>query len=111
MTFQRSDRALVEERQFDLEIELSDQVAQGEASKLFLDEMQGLRFGIARHKSKGKVIRVHNPSQTHLEFIQYADRLLSSPPKKRTNAEMKTTNPPQHDNTNPKISYSGMVQA
>jgi len=111
VTFQRSDRALVEERQFDLEIELSDQVAQGEASKLFLDEMQGLRFGIARHKSKGKVIRVHNPSQTHLEFIQYADRLLSSPPKKRTNAEMKTTNPPQHDNTNPKISYSGMVQA
>ncbi len=69
VTFQRSDRPLVEERQFALEVELRDQLAPGEASKLFAKEVTGLRFGLAHHKNKGKVIKIHNPSQVHLDFV------------------------------------------
>lgn len=112
VTFQRSDRALVEDRQLELEVELSDQLTPGDASKLFVDETQGLRFGQAYHKNKGKVIRIHNPSQTHRDFVQYADRLLSSPPKKRTNAEMTMENTQKQRQANAaNISYSGIVQA
>jgi hypothetical protein len=112
VTFQRSDRPLVEERQFSFEVELSDQLSSGEVSKLFIDEMQGIRFGIAYHKNKGKVVRIHNPTQTHLDFVQYADRMLSSPPKKRTNAEMKdesVKSTSTHSTGN--ISYRGVLQA
>jgi len=77
VTFQRSDRPLVEERQFALDVELCDQLAPGEASKLFANEVTGLRFGLAHHENKGKVIRIHNPSQVHLDFVHYADSLLS----------------------------------
>jgi hypothetical protein len=112
VTFQRSDRPLVEERQFGFEVELSDQLSNGEVPKLYVDEMQGLRFGSAYHKNKGKVIRIHNPSQTHLDFVQYADRMLSSPPKKRTNAEMKEGSVKStHSAGSGSISYSGVLQA
>jgi hypothetical protein len=82
VTFQKADRQLVEDRQFDLEAELSDQLASGQASKLFIDITKGLRYGHAYHKQRGKVIKIHNPSQTHLDFVQHADRLLASPPAK-----------------------------
>ena len=114
VTFQRSDRPLVEERQFALEVELRDQLAPGEATKLFTNEVTGLRFGLANHKNKGKVIKIHNPSQVHQDFVHYADSLLSSPPKKRSHASMnktdlasKTINSTAAGN----ISYSGVVQA
>ena len=78
VTFQKADKQLVEDRQFDLEAQLSDQLASGQASKLFIDITQGLRYGHAYHKQRGKVIKIHNPSQTHLDFVQHADRLLAS---------------------------------
>ena len=114
VTFQKADKQLVEDRQFDLEAELSDQLASGQASKLFTDVTQGLRFGHAYHKQRGKVIKIHNPSQTHLDFIQHADRLLASPPKKRKNTNML---PPEQTKVNPVtvtggiLSYSGVLQA
>jgi hypothetical protein len=113
VTFQRSDKPLVEERQLDLEVELCDQLAPGQASKLFVNEVQRLRFGHAYHKNHGKVIRIHNPSQTHLDFVQHADRLLSSPPKKRTNATMAAASKPMSGTKVPtrNLSYSGVLQA
>jgi len=113
VTFQRSDRQLVEERQFDLEVELSDQLMAANASKLFEDETQGLRFGHAYHKNRGKVIRVHNPTQIHLAFVQHADCLLSSPPKKRTNAALAQSSTPSTTATvaTGNLSYNSMVQA
>jgi hypothetical protein len=114
VTFQRLDRPLVEERQFDLDMEIPDQLASGEASKVFVDELEGIRFGSACHENKGKVIRIHNPSQTHLDFVQHVDRLLSSPPKKHSNAAMAEPSPmaiPQSTVTNGNITYSGVVQA
>jgi len=114
VTFQRSDRPLVEERQFALEAELRDQLAPGEATKLFANEVTGLRFGLANHKNKGKVIKIHNPSQVHLDFVHYADSLLSSPPKKRSNASINKTDSSSktiNSTTAGNISYSGVVQA
>jgi hypothetical protein len=114
VTFQRSDRPLVEERQFALEVELRDQLAPGEATKLFANEVTGLRFGLANHKNKGKVIKIHNPSQVHLDFVHYADSLLSSPPKKRSNASINKTDSSSktiNSTTAGNISYSGVVQA
>jgi hypothetical protein len=114
VTFQRSDRPLVEERQFALEVELRDQLAPGEATKLFTNEVTGLRFGLANHKNKGKVIKIHNPSQVHQDFVHYADSLLSSPPKKRSHASINKTDLPSktiNSTTAGNISYSGVVQA
>jgi hypothetical protein len=79
VTFQRADKILVEDRQFTLEEELCEQLAPDQTSKLFVDDVQRLRFGCAYHKGRGKVIKIHNPSQTHLDFVQHADKLLSSP--------------------------------
>jgi len=113
VTFQRSDRPMVEGRQFDLEVELCDQLASEQESKLFIDEVQRLRFGHAYHKNRGKIIRVHNPSQTHVDFVQHADRLLSSPPKKRTSAALTQSSfqTTKSAVTTGNLSYRGMVQA
>jgi hypothetical protein len=59
------------------------------------------------------VIKIHNPSQVHLDFVHYADSLLSSPPKKRSNASMNKTDSSSKtiNSKTAGISYSGVVQA
>jgi hypothetical protein len=49
VTFQKSDRPIVEECQLGLEVELCEKLAPGQDSKLFVDEVQRLRFGHAYH--------------------------------------------------------------
>jgi len=114
VTFQRADKILVEDRQFTLEEELCEQLAPDQSSKLFVDDVQRLRFGCAYHKGRGKVIKIHNPSQTHLDFVQHADKLLSSPPKKRTSTNVsksETASSNLSTMSTRNLSYSGMVQA
>jgi hypothetical protein len=113
VTFQRCDHPLVEDRKFALEKEILSHLAPDQASKVFADEFEGIKFVGAYHKNKGKVIRVQNHSKAHLDFIQHADNLLSSPPKKRTHTV--TVNPtPSRTYLHPlntNLSYSGAVQA
>jgi hypothetical protein len=113
VTFQKSDRPIVEERQLGLEVELCEQLAPGQDSKLFVDEVQRLQFGYAYHKNRGKVIRVQNPTQTHLDFVQHADSLFSSPPKKRSNATLHNSSKSAPTTVMPtgNLSYSGVVRA
>jgi len=58
VTFQWSDRPLVVECQFELEVKIMDQQAPGGTSKVFADEYEGIRFGCAHHKHKGREIRI-----------------------------------------------------
>jgi hypothetical protein len=120
VTFQRCDRPAIEERKATLEDELCSHLAPGEIGKALKDETDSLRFVGAFHKNKGEVIRIHNPSKTHLDFMEHADRLLSSPPKKRSNSTMVTpdqsvttssTSTPTVSVQTGNINYSQAVQA
>jgi len=114
VTFQRMDKALVEERKFTLDQELLSHLAPGQADKVFEDEIEGIQFVPAHHKNRGKVIRIHHPTKIHQDFVRHADTVLSSPPKKRTfsagNAQQKPSIPLQPLQVN-NITYSGAVQA
>jgi hypothetical protein len=112
VTFQRNDRPLVEDRQFTLGKEILSHLASGQAATIFRNEFEGIQFVGAYHKNKGKVIRIHNPSKVHQDFVRHTDSLLSSPPKKRPNSEItsRAGTPFQPINVNT-MTYSGAVQA
>jgi len=114
VTFQKHDKAFIEDRKFDFEQELLSHLAPGQADKVFIDEFDGVHFVPVYHKYKGKIIRVHHPTKTHQEFVRHADNIMSSPPKKRAHS---TGSPPQQPITPLQslpinnITYSGAVQA
>jgi len=114
VTFQKHDKAFIEDRKFDFEQELLSHLAPGQADKVFIDEFDGVHFVPVYHKYKGKIIRVHHPTKTHQEFVRHADNIMSSPPKKRAHS----TGSPPHQPITPlqslpinNITYSGAVQA
>jgi hypothetical protein len=112
-TFQHCDKAFIEDRKFTLQTEILSHLTSGQASIVFVDEFEGISFVDAYHKNKGKVIRVHFPSQSHQDFVKHADSILSSPPKKRpynSDEKVKVTTPLQTIHVN-NVTYSGAVQA
>jgi hypothetical protein len=113
VTFQKCDRALVEDRKFGFEQEILSYIAPEQADQIFIDEIEGVQFVPAYHKFKGKIIRVHHPTKTHQEFIRHADNIMSSPPKKRAHSTGPTKQPviPLQPLPVNNITYSGAVQA
>jgi hypothetical protein len=114
VTFQKCDRALVEDRKFGFEQELLSHLAPEQADQIFINEFEGVQFVPAYHKFKGKIIRVHHPTKTHQEFVRHADNIMSSPPKKRAHStgttQQQPVTPLQPLPVN-NITYSGAVQA
>jgi hypothetical protein len=60
------------------------------------------------------VVRIHQPTKSHQDFVKHADRILSSPPKKRpfpmeekSNTSSIPLQPIQVNN----VTYSGALQA
>jgi hypothetical protein len=83
-TFQKSDKAFIEQRKLSLEQDIRSVLEKGEASKVFIDELEGLWFsGTIIHKN-GKPVAVHTQSKTDMEFQKHSDALLNSPPQKKT---------------------------
>jgi len=113
VTFQRIDKPYIEDRKFALQQELLSHLNVNQAGKVFQDEFEGLTFVPAYHKNKGKVIKTHQPTKSHQEFVKHADNILNSPPKKRQHSESNSRNqqlplqPIQVHN----VSYSSAVQA
>lgn len=117
VTFQRSDRLYIEQRKETLEDDLISYLLIGEIDNLLEDPTDGLSFLNAHHKHKGKVIRVQAPSKEHQEFVAHANKLLNSPPKKRTaSAVDRSTSQNQvhcssSSATAAAMTYSGIVQS
>jgi hypothetical protein len=86
VTYQRMDKSFIEERKFELEKELLSHLAPGQADQVFEDELAGIQFVATYHKNRGKVIRVHYPTKSHQDFVQHANNILSSPPKKKSHS-------------------------
>jgi len=82
VTYQRMDKSFIEERKFKLEKELLSHLVPGQANQVFEDELAGIQFVAAYHKNRGKVIRVHYPTKSHQDFVQHANNILSSLPKR-----------------------------
>jgi len=112
-TFQRCDKSFIEDRKFLLATEILSYLAPGQASVVFVDELESVSFVDAHHKNKGKVVRVHFPTQTHQEFVKHADSILSSPPKKRSHTAVDQPQPsvPLRSIQLNNVTYSGAVQA
>lgn len=82
-TFQKVDKAFIEQRKLSLEQEIRSVLEKGEASKVFLDEVEGIWFGgTVKHKN-GKPIAIHTPSRTDLEYQKHTDSILNNPPNKK----------------------------
>jgi len=114
VTFQRCDRPFIEDRKFELEKEILSHLEPGQASSVFLDEFEGISFVGAFHKKKGKVIRIHQPTKEHQDFVRHANNSLSSPPKKRPHpSETPVRHPitPLQPIQVTNVTYSGAVQA
>ena len=71
----------VPDRRGNLKKERLSNYTSGKDSTIFRNELVGIQFVGAYHKNKGKVIRIHNPSKVHQDFVRHTDSLLSSPPK------------------------------
>jgi hypothetical protein len=106
VTFQKNDRLFIDQRKASIEQELRSVLAQGEASKLFTDEVEGIWFGGHARKRNGKPIALSIPHKADLEYIKHTESLLNTQPKKRNHSEQQG-----HVRPPTQITYRGMVQA
>jgi hypothetical protein len=67
-TFQKADKAYIEQWKLSLEQGKKSVLEKGEASKVFIDEVDGIWFGGTVKQVNGKPIVLHTPSRTDLEF-------------------------------------------
>jgi hypothetical protein len=96
-TFQKSDKAHIEQWKLSLEQEIRSVLEKGEAPKVFIDEIEGIWFGgTVRHKN-GKPFSITAPSKTDMEFRKHTDAILNKPPNKKRFQQ----NSPTPANTNP----------
>jgi hypothetical protein len=84
VTFQQCDRPFIEQLKPQLPSILKNTLLSGQDHILYSDPDEGVHFSGAFHK-KGRVIKIHYPSPEHSAFLQRANQLLASPPKKRPN--------------------------
>jgi hypothetical protein len=78
-TFQQADREYVLARRSSLEQELRSVLQDGENSKMFLSELEGLWFD-TMSKKKGKSWVVQTTSKQVQDRIRHTNMILSSPP-------------------------------
>ncbi len=83
-TYQKSDRAHVAARKMTLETDLKAQLTPEYASKIFQSEADGLWFTPILKTKQGQIIAAPQTTKSNLDYIQYTNTILSSPPKKRT---------------------------
>lgn len=71
-------------RQATLEDEIHSVIADGEASKIFLNDIDGIQFGGANKIKHGiKKKNLKNCSKEDAEYSEHINRIMNSPPKKR----------------------------
>ncbi len=92
-----------------LEQEIRAVLEEGESTKVFLNEEEGIWFGGHVRKRNGKPITLSVPNKADLEYIKQAETMMNNPPKKRNisdeNPAFNVSQPPTQ------ITYSGILQA
>jgi hypothetical protein len=85
VTFQAQDRDLVLAQQTTLESKIRQVIADREAGKIFVDEEEGIWFGGANKSKSGRLTITDTYAQQEtVQYISHVNRIMSSPPKKRT---------------------------
>ena len=99
VTYQKRDKEYVNARKMTLESDFSVQLAQGEISKVFISEMEGIWFTPVTKTKYGQIIALPQTSKSNVDFVHHTNTILSSPPKKRPYASGRSgnvTQPEQH---------------
>jgi hypothetical protein len=78
-TFQNSDKSYIEHRKLSLEHGICSVLDKVEASKVFIDEIEGICFGSTVKHKNGKPISIHTPSKTNMEFQKHTNSILNHP--------------------------------
>jgi len=95
-TYQKGDLKYINERKLTLETDLKAQLSPESAADILVSEEDGLWFSAVTKTKHGQIIPAAQTSKMNLEYIQYTNSVLSSPPKKRTH----TARANQHQPTN-----------
>jgi hypothetical protein len=98
-TFNSCDKAFIDKRRKTLEDEIRSLIDHTEESKVFLNPEDGIWFGGVNKTKNGKIIPSQQINKQTAEHIQKIYKNLPSPPKKRQNQEIASTNKPQTPNT------------
>jgi hypothetical protein len=85
-TYQKCDQFYIDKRKSTLESEIRQVIADGEASNVFQDESEGMWFGSVFKNKGGRVISSQPPTWAGIDYVNKVNKLLASPPKKRTNS-------------------------
>jgi hypothetical protein len=88
VTFQAQDHALVVAHQATLESKICQAIADGEEDKVFSDPDIGLWFGGVNRPKLGKLSLII-PDKSHVMYSSHLNRVMNSPPKKRSAAPPK----------------------
>jgi hypothetical protein len=83
--YQACDQELVKQHADDIEQELWHIIAEGEASKIFIDELTGIEVGGTYKTKHRRIIVAQQPPITTLNHLEKVNRILYSPPKKHPN--------------------------
>lgn len=95
--YQACDRELVLQRAADIESEIRMLLAEGEAKKVFHDEVLGITIGGTQKTKHGKIIVATEPSQATKDHIHRLNNILHSPKKRQQSDEQ--GNHPQSNKT------------
>jgi len=94
--YQKIDQFYIDKWKTSLESEIRQVIAVGEAVKVFQDETEGMWFGSVIKNKGGKVISSQPPTCAGVDYTNKVNKLLASPPKKRTNSSQTSAQPIQH---------------
>jgi hypothetical protein len=99
--YQKADQAYIEKRKLTLETEIRQVIANGEDTKVFQDSKEGMWFGSVFKNKGGKVLSSQPPTRAGMAYADKVNKLLASPPKKRSNFSKVTTPAPVQNQNNP----------
>lgn len=91
--YQACDSEYIKQRAEDIEKEIRDIIQEGEASKIFEDEISGISIGGTYKTKQRKILVANQPPKTTIDHINKINNVLHSPPKnkKRTNTNITHT--------------------
>jgi hypothetical protein len=106
--FKKKDKPFIEQRKSSLEAEIRSCLENGESTKVFVDDIEGLWFGGAIKQRNGKPISIHAHTKEDMSFLNHANNLMNFPPTKRPFEQTADQNSTLHSNT---VNYSSILQA
>jgi len=104
--YQKADQAYIDKRKLTLKSEIRQVIANGEETKVFQDSKEGMWFGSVFKNKGGKVLSSQPPTRAGMAYADKVNKLLASPPKKRSNFSKVTTPAPVQNQNKPQTTIS-----